>query len=187
MEHIENIILSKAKEEADSIISGALSGASEIIQKAKEKTQHIFESYKNRAKNYIELEKQRIFGKVQLEINSKMINTENEIVDRIFEGIENEILELFKDSKNYENYLRNIINETLNNNRFEKPTILVNPKDYEVVKDIVKDKEVRTDESVSYGIKVIDEGRGFVVTNTLETRIERVRQIILEKVREFWK
>lgn len=187
MEYIENIILNKAKEQADIIISGALLGASEIIQKAKEKTQYIFENYKNRAKNYIELEKQRLFGKVQLEINSEMINMENDIINRIFQGMEEEIVELFKDRKNYESYLRNIISETFNNNRFENPIVLVNPKDYEIVKDIVKDKEIRIDESISYGIKVVDESRGFVVTNTLKTRIEKVKQIILEKVREFWK
>jgi len=186
VEHIESIILNKAKEEAEKIISGALMGASEIIKKAEEKVPIIIEEYIKKSQNYINSERQRIIGKAQLEINSKIINVENEILNKIFEGIEEEILKRFEDKQVYENYLKNLIEEVFKNNTFENPQVHVNPKDYEIVKKFLKDVEIVKDENVEYGILVEDLNRGFLVRNTLKTRIEKAKQIIIEKIRSYW-
>ncbi len=183
---IEIIVLSKAKEEADKMISGALLGASEIIERAKEKVPQIVNEYIKKANNFISAEKQRIFGKVQLKINSKMINLENEIVNKVFEGLEEEVVKLFENKEVYKNYLRNVINEVFKNNVFQKPIIRINPKDYEIVKELVGNVDIVKDDSVEYGLVVEDLERGFVVRNTLKTRIEKVRQIVIERIRDYW-
>ncbi|MEO0159574.1 MAG: V-type ATP synthase subunit E family protein [candidate division WOR-3 bacterium] len=184
---IENIILNKAKQEAEQIISGALLGASEIIEKAKEKIPHIIDEYIKNANNYISEQRQKILGDIQLKINSNLIHIENEIVNKVFENIEQEVIKMFEDKKVYENYLKHIVEEVFKNNTFQKPIIKVSPKDYEIVKSFVKDIEVVKDENVEYGVVVEDIERGFVVRNTLKTRIEKVKQIIVEKIRDYWK
>ncbi len=183
---IEVIVLSKAKQEADNIISGALLGASEIIERAKEKVPQIIDEYIKKANNFISAEKQRIFGRVQLEINSKMINLENEIVNRVFENLEEDLVKLFENREVYRNYLKNVISEIFKNNIFQKPIVRVNPRDYEIVKELIDDIEIIKDDSVEYGVVVEDLERGFVVRNTLKTRIERVRQIVIERIRNYW-
>ena len=97
IEQIESIVLNKAKKEAEKIISGALLGASEITEKAKEKIPIIIDEYLKKAKNYINSQRQKIIGNVQLEINSQLIDIQNEILNKVFENLEDEIVELFKD------------------------------------------------------------------------------------------
>ncbi|MEO0153346.1 MAG: hypothetical protein ABIL24_06580, partial [candidate division WOR-3 bacterium] len=92
---IENIILNKAKQEAEQIISGALLGASEIIEKAKEKIPYIIDEYIKNANNYISEQRQKILGDIQLKINSNLIHIENEIVNNVFENIEQEVIKMF--------------------------------------------------------------------------------------------
>lgn len=185
IEHIESIILNKAKKEAEEIISGALLGASEIIEKAKEKIPTIIEEYLKKAKNYIHSQRQKIIGSVQLEINSHLIDIQNEILNKVFENLEDEIIKLFKDKSIYENYLKRVIDEVFKNNSFENPVVYVNPKDFEIIKNYLNNFQIIKDDNVKFGIVVEDKERGFIVRNTLKTRIEKVRQIAMEKFSQY--
>jgi vacuolar-type H+-ATPase subunit E/Vma4 len=185
IEQIESIVLNKAKKEAEEIISGALLGASEIIEKAKEKIPIIIDEYLKKAKNYINAQRQKIIGNVQLEINSQLIDIQNEILNKIFENLEDEIVKLFKDKKIYENYLKRIIDEVFKNNSFQNPVVYVNPNDFEIIKKFLNNFQIVKDENVKFGIIVEDKERGFIVRNTLKTRIEKVKQIVMEKFSQY--
>ena len=185
IEQIESIVLNKAKKEAEEIISGALLGASEIIEKAKEKIPIIIEEYLKKAKNYINAQRQKIIGNVQLEINSQLIDIQNEILNKIFENLEDEIVKLFKDKNIYENYLKRIIDEVFKNNSFQNPVVYVNPNDFEIIKKFLNNFQIVKDENVKFGIIVEDKERGFIVRNTLKTRIEKVKQIVMEKFSQY--
>lgn len=185
IEHIESIVLNKAKKEAEEIISGALLGASEIIEKAKEKIPIIIDEYLKRAKNYIHSQRQKIIGSVQLEINSYLIDIQNEILNKVFENLEDEIVKLFKDKNIYENYLKIIIDEVFKNNSFQNPVVYVNPNDFEIIKKFLNNFQIVKDENVKFGIIVEDKERGFIVRNTLKTRIEKVKQIVMEKFSQY--
>jgi len=185
IEHIESIVLNKAKKEAEEIISGALLGASEIIEKAKEKIPIIIDEYLKRAKNYIHSQRQKIIGSVQLEINSYLIDIQNEILNKVFENLEDEIVKLFKDKNIYENYLKRIIDEVFKNNSFQNPVVYVNPNDFEIIKKFLNNFQIVKDENVKFGIIVEDKERGFIVRNTLKTRIEKVKQIVMEKFSQY--
>jgi len=185
IEQIESIVLNKAKKEAEEIISGALLGASEIIEKAKEKIPIIIDEYLKKAKNYINAQRQKIIGNVQLEINSQLIDIQNEILSKIFENLEDEIVKLFKDKNIYENYLKRIIDEVFKNNSFQNPVVYVNPNDFEIIKKFLNNFQIVKDENVKFGIIVEDKERGFIVRNTLKTRIEKVKQIVMEKFSQY--
>lgn len=185
IEHIGSIVLNKAKKEAEEIISGALLGASEIIEKAKEKIPIIIDEYLKRAKNYIHSQRQKIIGSVQLEINSYLIDIQNEILNKVFENLEDEIVKLFKDKNIYENYLKRIIDEVFKNNSFQNPVVYVNPNDFEIIKKFLNNFQIVKDENVKFGIIVEDKERGFIVRNTLKTRIEKVKQIVMEKFSQY--
>ncbi len=185
IEHIESIVLNKAKKEAEEIISGALLGASEIIEKAKEKIPTIIEEYIKKAKNYIHSQRQKIIGSVQLEINSHLIDIQNEILNKVFENLEDEIIKLFKDKSIYENYLKRIVDEVFKNNSFQNPVVYVNPEDFEIIKNYLNNFQIVKDDNVKFGIVVEDKERGFIVRNTLKTRIEKVRQIVMEKFSQY--
>jgi vacuolar-type H+-ATPase subunit E/Vma4 len=185
IEQIESIVLNKAKKEAEEIISGALLGASEIIEKAKEKIPIIIDEYLKKAKNYINAQRQKIIGNVQLEINSQLIDIQNEILNKIFENLEDEIVKFFKDKNIYENYLKRIIDEVFKNNSFQNPVVYVNPNDFEIIKKFLNNFQIVKDENVKFGIIVEDKERGFIVRNTLKTRIEKVKQIVMEKFSQY--
>ncbi|MFZ8846429.1 MAG: V-type ATP synthase subunit E [Candidatus Hydrothermia bacterium] len=185
IEQIESIVLNKAKKEAEKIISGALLGASEIIEKAKEKIPIIIDEYLKKAKNYINSQRQKIIGNVQLEINSQLIDIQNEILNKVFENLEDEIVKLFKDKNIYENYLKRIIDEVFKNNSFQNPVVYVNPNDFEIIKKFLNNFQIVKDENVKFGIIVEDKERGFIVRNTLKTRIEKVKQIVMEKFSQY--
>jgi vacuolar-type H+-ATPase subunit E/Vma4 len=185
IEQIESIVLNKAKKEAEEIISGALLGASEIIEKAKEKIPIIIDEYLKKAKSYINAQRQKIIGNVQLEINSQLIDIQNEILNKIFENLEDEIVKLLKDKNIYENYLKRIIDEVFKNNSFQNPVVYANPNDFEIIKKFLNNFQIVKDENVKFGIIVEDKERGFIVRNTLKTRIEKVKQIVMEKFSQY--
>ena len=185
IEQIESIVLNKAKKEAEKIISGALLGASEITEKAKEKIPIIIDEYLKKARNYINSQRQKIIGNVQLEINSQLIDIQNEILNKVFENLEDEIVKLFKDKNIYENYLKRIIDEVFKNNSFQNPVVYVNPNDFEIIKKFLNNFQIVKDENVKFGIIVEDKERGFIVRNTLKTRIEKVKQIVMEKFSQY--
>jgi vacuolar-type H+-ATPase subunit E/Vma4 len=106
-------------------------------------------------------------------------------LNKVFENLEDEIVKLFKDKNIYENYLKRIIDEVFKNNSFQNPVVYVNPNDFEIIKKFLNNFQIVKDENVKFGIIVEDKERGFIVRNTLKTRIEKVKQIVMEKFSQY--
>ncbi len=184
----EDIVVSKARKEAESIVDEARSRASQIVEEAKSKAQRIVEEYRRKAHKDAELERQRRLGLAQLSINEKLLNVEHEVVRSIFDGLKEEVENYLKDRKNLESYLERIVKETFSSANFDKPRIYVHPEEKEIVSKLIGDMQAQIveDESVRYGIVVEDVQRGFRIYNTLDTRMSMVQREILEKIRNYW-
>lgn len=187
---VEHIVLKGAQKEAEEILEEARERASSIIENVRKRVPQILSYYTKRAERWIELERQRRIGLAQLKINEAYLSAEHEILSRVFDGLEDEVKSRLKDENLYRQYLNTLVNEIFSRNSFDEPVVRVNPSDVEILSDILKksgiEARVEPDPSVEYGIVVEDGERGFLVYNTLNTRLERVRRIVSEKIRKFW-
>ncbi len=187
---LENIVLKGARREADKILEEARRRASSIVEEARQKVQSILESYDKRAHRWIELERQRQLGLAQLKINEAYLKAEHEVLARVFNGLEEEVRRRLQSPDGYRAYMKTILKEILEGSQFEKPVVKVNPSDEPLVKELLReigiDARVEGDDSVELGAVVEDEERGFVIYNTLQTRMDRVRRIVSEEIRKFW-
>ena len=187
---IENIVLQGARREADKILEEARARASSIIEEARKKVPSILEYYDKRARRWIELERQRQLGLAQLKVNEAYLKAEHEVLARVFDGLEEEVRQKLKSPDEYRSYMKTILQEIFQESQFEEPIVKVNPSDESIVKDILRemgiDARVEGDDSVELGAVVEDEERGFLIYNTLQTRMDRVRRIVSEEIRKFW-
>lgn len=187
---VENIVLKGAKREAERILEEARSRASSIIEDAKRQVPSILSYYTKRAHRWIELERQRRLGLAQLKVNEAFLNAEYEILRKVLENLREEIVDKLKDESTYKGYMENLLREIFSENSFEEPVVRVNPSDVKLVESLLGEMgigaKVQPDESVEYGIVVEDGERGFVIYNTLDTRLERVSRIISEEIRKLW-
>ncbi len=187
---IEHIVLKGARKEAEAILEEARRRASSIIEDARRKVPSILSEYTKRAERWIELERQRRIGLAQLKVNEAYLSAEHEILSRVFDGLQDEVKNRLKDRELYRQYLSTLVDEVFSQNSFDKPVVRVNPSDVEIVSGILKESGIEAlvepDSSVEYGIVVEDGERGFLVYNTLNTRLDRVRRIVSEKIRKFW-
>ncbi len=187
---LENIVLKGARREADKILEEARRRASSIVEEARQKVQSILESYDKRARRWIELERQRQLGLAQLKVNEAYLKAEHEVLARVFDGLEEEVRRRLQSPDEYRVYMKTILKEILEGSHFEKPVVKVSPSDEPLVKELLReigiDARVEGDDSVEMGAVVEDEERGFVIYNTLQTRMDRVRRIVSEEIRKFW-
>ncbi len=187
---IENIVLQGARREADRILEEARARASSIIEEARQKVPSILEYYDKRAHRWVELERQRQLGLAQLKVNEAYLKAEHEVLARVFDGLEEEVRQKLESPDEYRAYMKTILQEIFQESQFEKPIVRVNPSDESIVKEILRemgiDARVEGDDSVELGAVVEDEERGFLIYNTLQTRMDRVRRIVSEEIRKFW-
>ncbi len=187
---VENIVLQGAKREADGILEEARRRASSIIEEARQKVPSILEYYDKRARRWIELERQRQLGLAQLKVNESYLKAEHEVLARVFDELEEEVRQRLQSPEEYRSYMRTILQEIFRESQFERPVVKVNPSDESIVKEILKemgvDARVVGDESVELGAVVEDEERGFLIYNTLRTRMDRVKRLVSEEIRKFW-
>ncbi len=187
---VENIVLQGARREADRILEEARARASSIIEEARQRVPSILEYYDKRARRWIELERQRQLGLAQLKINEAYLKAEHEVLARVFDGLEEEVRKRLQSPDEYREYLKTILQEIFRGSQFEKPVVKVNPSDESMVKEILQemgvDARVEGDESVELGAVVEDEERGFLIYNTLQTRMDRVKRIVSEEIRKLW-
>jgi vacuolar-type H+-ATPase subunit E/Vma4 len=164
----------KAAAEAEGIVKAARERAAEIEQEAMV-----------HAKAKVEAEREKIAGRVREEVKIKLLKGRQEVSQRAFQDAEARILAA-RASPSYRNTARRLAEEALGLVRESDLVFHVDPRDralFEgILKDLKRNCEIAPDLTSAGGLTITSRDGRFSVTNTLESRLVRARELLKGEV-----
>jgi len=166
------------------ILDNAKAEAAEILKNAKEEAKSVIEEYVSRAEATMYGEKTRILSDAKLYVKKQVIQAKEEHIEDAFDNVASE-LEAMRKRPEYARYFRRLLDETAANAEGNL-IISVDRRDEKVARDAVAaaglDCELRTDISTLGGLKAITADGRIVLTNTIDSRLERAKQFLKPEV-----
>jgi V/A-type H+-transporting ATPase subunit E len=166
------------------ILDTAQAEAAEILKNAKEEAKRTREEYVTRAEATMYGEKTRILSDAKLYVKKQVIQAKEKHIEDAFDNVAGE-LEAMRKRPEYASYFRRLLDETAANAEGNL-VISVDRRDEKVARDAVAaaglDCELRTDISTLGGLKAITADGRIVLTNTIDSRLERAKQFLKPEV-----
>jgi V/A-type H+-transporting ATPase subunit E len=125
---IANEVIGDVQKEAVAIISRAENEAKELLKTAKENADQNYQQIVNQATFKIEAEKRKIASVTEVEMRNRLLQTKEDLVDAAFEKALGK-LKAFVKTKDYREYLLNLIETTAKKIGQKDLVMQVNPKD----------------------------------------------------------
>ncbi len=181
-------MLRAIEEEGDArckqILDNAEAEASEILKGTKEEAKRIREEYITRAEATMYGEKTRILSDAKLYVKKQVIQTKEKHIEDAFDSVAGEF-EAMRTRPEYASYFRRLLDETAANAEGDL-VICVDRRDEKVARDAIAaaglNCELRTDISTLGGLKAITADGRIVLTNTIDSRLERAKQFLKPEV-----
>ncbi|MHA1839735.1 MAG: V-type ATP synthase subunit E, partial [Candidatus Ranarchaeia archaeon] len=197
VEKIRQRILSQAKKQAADIRMDAEERASEIMGKAKEKADIQLKTELEKRREQVQDQVRRELGQEKVELHRHLLSYRSDLVDQLFEeAMEN--LRSYRKKKAYKTTLRKLIEESGSKIGSDTIYIQLNRSDLEWFTDEIRSKIEKAISKVTnhdVSIKVLEEphsgiggviisndDRSATIDNTLEARLERVKDEIRSDV-----
>lgn len=166
------------------ILDNAEAEAAEILKNAKEEAKRVREEYVTRAEATMYGEKIRILSDAKLYVKKQVIQAKEKHIEDAFDSVAGEF-EAMRTRPEYASYFRRLLDETAANAEGDL-VISVDRRDEKVARDAVAaaglDCELRTDISTLGGLKAITADGRIVLTNTIDSRLERAKQFLKPEV-----
>lgn len=166
------------------ILDNAEAEAAEILKNVKEEAKRVREEYIARAEATMYGEKTRILSDAKLYVKKQVIQAKEEHIEDAFDNVASEF-EAMRKRPEYASYFRRLLDETAANAEGNL-IISVDRRDEKVARDAVAaaglDCELRTDISTLGGLKAITADGRIVLTNTIDSRLERAKQFLKPEV-----
>ncbi|MFH1736612.1 MAG: V-type ATP synthase subunit E [Actinomycetota bacterium] len=166
------------------ILDNAEAEAAEILKNAKEEAKRVREEYVTRAEATMYGEKTRILSDAKLYVKKQVIQAKEKHIEDAFDNVASEF-EAMRKRPEYASYFRRLLDETAANAEGNL-VISVDRRDEKVARDAVAaaglDCELRTDISTLGGLKAITADGRIVLTNTIDSRLERAKQFLKPEV-----
>ena len=166
------------------ILDNAGAEAAEILKTAKEEAKRVIEEYVNRAEATMYGEKTRILSDAKLYVKKQVIQAKEEHIEDAFDKVAGEF-EAMRKRPEYASYFRRLLDETAANAEGNL-IISVDRRDEKIARDAIAaagiDCELRTDISTIGGLKAITADGRIVLTNTIDSRLERAKQFLKPEV-----
>lgn len=174
----------EASAEIDAIVAEARERASAIVADAEREAEATVAARERQAKAQRQAAIVRARSAAQLEAASMRLNAQQEAIESVFRAAEAKIAELVQDTSRYAGVLEALLREAKAGIRGTPDAVVANPADAKAVAEAAEkvglDVEVREDEAVTGGVKLVS-GR-VSVENTLSARLEALRDELASEV-----
>ncbi len=179
------ILEKEANAEIERILTEARGHAERLIAQANQETQ----AYLAEQRQRIDAERKAALVKAdsaaQVRASALVLKAKDQAIAEVFATAGADLSRLQQDKTRYGAILRGLIQEA-SGALSGRVTVQVNPTDLDLVKQAVKDlkldAEVKTGDDISGGVRLISSDGRFVVENTLASRVERVRSLIVPEI-----
>jgi V/A-type H+-transporting ATPase subunit E len=175
-------IEAKGKDEKEKIVSRSEKTASRSIQEAETKAKEITQSILEGEDPGLEVTKTRIRGESELRKKRSLAQAKNRILEEVFEKVRENLAKV-RERKDYESILQKLAKEVLTG---EDLIVYVHERDVSLVQKILATEglrgEVRPVKDCLGGLIVESEKGAVSLHNTVESRLEKRRDSLIEKV-----
>lgn len=182
-EDIKKIIIQNAKEEANAIINEARKYAEDLSEQAKRELTRIKIQEEAKYRYWEQLERSREIGKA--------LQTEKDLILKAKHSVIRDIIKKFWEdyrgisAEEYREILKNLFIEAYSEVKGGDITVYVSEKDRSMLEEILYELGINVTLEIKKekfdGVIIEDKSRGFLIYNTIENRLERAQDILLEE------
>ncbi|MDR7415036.1 MAG: V-type ATP synthase subunit E family protein [Armatimonadota bacterium] len=177
----------EAQAERERLLEEARQRARTLLQQAETEAENLLEAHRRRMEAEVEAARIRAQGVAQLRATSLVLAAKDEQIAEVFRRARQELERLSRDPSRYEPILRALLQEAVSG--FSGQVVVeCAERDLPLVQATVQAlgvaAEVQPNPEVWGGVRVRSADGRFVVENTLLSRLERARQVLLSEVAE---
>ncbi len=175
----------EAQAERERLLEEARKRAQEILQRAEAEAAELVETHRRIVEAEVEAARVRAQGTARLRAASLVLAAKDEQLHAVFEQAREELVRLTRDPSRYEAVLQALLREAVA--AFQGPVVVECaeqdlPTVQAALQALGRDAEVRPNPEVWGGVRVQSPDGRFVVENTLSSRLERGKQVLLAEV-----
>ena len=174
-----------AGERKREILTQAAAEAEKIRKAASERAAAIREEGMTEAKRRLAQDRERALGQVREEGRMELLDRKNRIADRAFEAAGRKVLAL-RESPGYRDVAKHLTDEAIGLAGGKDLVLHVDPRDRPLFEGIIRELgsncDLVTDRAGAGGLTVTSRDGRVLVTNTLESRLSRARDILKGEV-----
>ena len=193
IERVREAVLERARKEAEKIIEDAKRKAEEIVSKARRDYEIRVRRKKEEIVSKIISEESIKYIRKVVELNVRLTNVKNEVLNNLLEGIKVRLRECSDDVRRKS--LRKLLSEVLESGVIPsniKIVIKVTKKDLRIIKDVLKelnieDRVLRIDtlgDDFLGGVIVESEDGVLAIDNTYKARLEKLLPILTKALHD---
>ena len=159
--------------------------AEQIRKTADEKARELEKEAMEQAKKRVEAEREKLVARVRGEVKIEFLRRKQEVSDRAFREAR-ELVLAARTRPTYQLTARRLAEEALGQVRGSDLVLHIDPRDRTLFEGILRDLrrncEIATDLEIAGGLTITSKDGRFAVTNTLESRLSRARELLKGEV-----
>ncbi len=176
----------EAEAERQRLLAEARQRADQVRQQAEAEAQALLDAQRRRVAAAVEAARVRARGVARLRATSAVLEAKDAVLEEVFRRAQEELARVSQDPARYGSLLRGLLREAAEG--FGGPVVVeCAEQDVRAVEAAARELgipvvQVRPDSQLRGGVRVLSEDGRFVVENTLASRLERARQMLLGEV-----
>jgi len=159
--------------------------ADEIKRSAESKAELIKASHLENAQRSVEAERNKRIYNAKAENKMRIIKEKDAVIERAFFDAK-KTLDNFRDDVDYKENFKKMLQEAVHEFEDEKVSLHVDPRDEtlcrQVLSELGRNSEIVTNLTSAGGLAVSTKDGKVVVSNTIETRLNNVKQLLKREV-----
>lgn len=179
------ILEQEAAAEIERILTEARAQAEQVTSDARKEAEVSLETQRARVDDERKTARTRTEGAAVLAASALVLQAKDRAITEIFSHAESELARIRKDKAQYRTVLRGLIREAAGS--LEGRIVVEAQRDdldavRQAVRELQLDADVRSAEDVSGGVRLSTADGRFVVENTLDSRLARIRPVLAPEV-----
>ena len=179
------ILEKEAAAEIERVLADARTQAERVVTQDAEEAQAYLAAQRQRLDAERKAAQVKAQSAAQVKASALILQAKDQAIAEVFAAAEAELSRVQQDRSRYAAVLRGLIREAASG-LTGRITVDVNPKDLDLARQAVKelklDAEVRPANDVSGGARLISDDGRFIVENTLASRVERVKPLLVTEI-----
>lgn len=184
-EQIRQIVIQNAYREVESILRVAREEAKVIREKAQAELEEIKNQEYTKFRYWEQLERSKQIGKARQIEKDLILKSKHKVIADVVKKFQEEYVEILKSPEKYREIMKSLLLEAYKEVEGGDIVIYTSKKDRKLVEELLREIGIeanfKTKEEKFDGVILEDQSRGFYVYNTVEDRLERAREILLEE------
>lgn len=184
-EQIRQIVIQNAYREVESILRVAREEAKVILEKAQAELEEIKNQEYTKFRYWEQLERSKQIGKARQIEKDLILKSKHKVIADVVKKFQEEYVEILKSPEKYREIMKSLLLEAYKEVEGGDIVIYTSKKDRKLVEELLREIGIeanfKTKEEKFDGVILEDQSRGFYVYNTVEDRLERAREILLEE------